>query len=298
MKFESCFADVNNVRLHYVTVGQGPLILFVHGFPEFWGEWEEQLIEFSNDYQAVALDMRGYNLSSKPADTKDYAIGELVQDLKALVEHLGHQRMILVAHDWGGAVAWSFANSHPEMLESLVIINSPHPGIFARELLHNKEQQAASDYMLAFRTSDAETVLSENSYAKLVEAVFTFGSRWEFTEEVRKKYIAAWDQPGALTGGLNYYRASPLYPPASKADRARIQGIADLPREIFSVSVPTLVIWGEADTALLPALLDGLDQYVKNLTIKRIPDGSHWVVHEQPENVSNLIREFLAQNMT
>jgi pimeloyl-ACP methyl ester carboxylesterase len=298
MKFESCFADVNNVRLHYVSVGQGPLILFVHGFPEFWGEWEEQLIEFSNDHQAVALDMRGYNLSSKPADTKDYVIGELVQDIKALVRHLGHQRMILVAHDWGGAVAWSFANSHPEMLESLVIINSPHPGAFARELLNNPKQQEASAYMLEFRKPEAEAILAEDSYAKLVEAVFKFGSRWEFTEDVRKKYIAAWEQPGALTGGLNYYRVSPLYPPASEVDRTRIQGIADLPREIFSVSVPTLVIWGEADTALLPALLDGLDQYVEDLTIKRIPDGSHWVVHEQPEKVNNLIRDFLAQIKT
>ena len=298
MEFKSRFAEVNNVRLHYVSVGQGPLMLFVHGFPEFWGEWEDQLNEFGGDHQAVALDMRGYNLSSKPADIKDYAIGELVQDLKALVEHLGHQRMILVAHDWGGAVAWSFANSHPEMLESLVIINSPHPGIFARELLHNKEQQEASDYMLEFRKPEAEAILAEDSYANLVEALFTFGSQWEFTEEVRKKYIAAWDQPGALTGGLNYYRASPLYPPASEADRTRIQEIADLPREIFSVNVPTLVIWGEADTALLPALLDGLDQYVKNLTIKRIPDGSHWVVHEQPEKVNSFIREFLTQTMT
>ena len=152
--------------------------------------------------------------------------------------------------------------------------------------------------MLEFRKPEAEAILAEDSYAKLVEAVFKFGSRWEFTEDVRKKYIAAWEQPGALTGGLNYYRVSPLYPPASEADRTRIQGIVDLPREIFSVSVPTLVIWGEADTALLPALLDGLDQYVEDLTIKRIPDGSHWVVHEQPEKVNNLIRDFLAQIKT
>jgi len=298
MNFESRFADVNNVRLHYVSAGQGPLILFVHGFPEFWGEWEEQLVEFSKDHQAVALDMRGYNLSSKPPDTKDYAVGELVQDLKALARHLGHQRMILVAHDWGGAVAWSFANSHPEMLESLVIINSPHPAVFARELLYNSEQQAASAYMRSFRDPGIETLLSENEYAQLRDVVFKAGSQWEFTEDDRKKYLTAWAQPGALTGGLNYYRASPLYPPASEADRARIQRIADLPREIFSVSVPTLVIWGEADMALLPALLDGLDEYVEDLTVKRIPDGSHWVVHEQPEKVNGLIRDFLTQTIT
>ena len=295
MNFESCFVDVNNVRLHYVSVGQGPLILFVHGFPEFWGEWEAQLIEFSKDHQAVALDMRGYNQSSKPVDIKEYAVGELVQDLKALAEHLGHRRMILVAHDWGGAVAWSFANSHPQMLERLVIINSPHPGVFARELLHNKEQQKASAYMRSFREPGIEKILSENDYALLKDVMFKAGSQWEFTEDDRKKYVAAWAQTGALTGGLNYYRVSPLYPPESEEERARLQGIADLPREVFAVKVPTLVIWGEADTALLPALLDGVDEYVKDLTIKRIPDGSHWVVHEQPDNVNRLIRAFIEQ---
>ena len=116
---------------------------------------------------------------------------------------------------------------------------------------------------------------------------------WEITDEIRRKYLAAWGQPGALTGGLNYYRASPLYPPASEEDRARIQGIADLPREVFSVQVPCLVIWGEKDTALLPGLLDGLDRYVEDLTIKRIPEASHWVVHEQPAKVNRHIREFI-----
>jgi pimeloyl-ACP methyl ester carboxylesterase len=291
--FESRFAEINNVRLHYVSVGQGPLMLFVHGFPEFWGEWEEQLEEFATDHQAVALDMRGYNLSSKPEKITDYAVGELVADIRGLAKHLGHQRMILVAHDWGGAVAWSFANRHPEMLEGLVIINSPHPAVFARELLSNADQQAASDYMRTFREPGVEAFLSENEYAPLVDALFKAGKGWEFTEAVRKKYLAAWGQPGALTGGLNYYRASPIYPPKSEEERAQMQGIADLPRDFFAVSVPTLVVWGEADTALLPGLLDGLDRYVEDLTIKRIPDGSHWVVHEQPDRVNHLIREFI-----
>lgn len=295
MNVESRFAEVNNVRLHYVSVGQGPLMLFVHGFPEFWGAWEDQLDEFSRDHQAVALDMRGYNLSSKPDKIADYAVGELVKDIQGLAGHLGHQRMILVAHDWGGAAAWSFANHHPEMLEDLVIINSPHPAVFARELLSNADQQAASEYMRSFRQPGIEAVLSENAYAQLMDIVFKAGQGWESTEAVRRKYLAAWGQPGALVAGLNYYRASPLFPPVSDEERDRIQGIADLPREVFSVHVPTLVIWGEADTALLPGLLDGLDRYVEDLTVKRIPDGSHWVVHEQPARVNRLIREFLAK---
>ena len=292
-EFQSSYADVNGIRLHYISVGQGELLLFVHGFPEFWGEWENQLVEFGNAYQAVALDMRGYNLSAKPADIEAYHVKHLIEDLRALARHLGHQKFILVAHDWGGAVAWSAAMRHPDWVEKLIIINSPHPAVFARELLNNPAQQAASQYMLLFRSSKAEPILSENNYARLLDMVTQFGSKWEMTAEVRRKYIEAWSRPGALTGGLNYYRASPLYPPTSPEDEARIKSILDLPPEMLAVKVPTLVIWGEQDHALLTGNLDGLQAYIEDLTVKRIPDGSHWVSHEQPEQVNALIRDFL-----
>jgi pimeloyl-ACP methyl ester carboxylesterase len=292
-EFESQYADVNGIRLHYVSVGQGKLIMFAHGFPEFWAEWENQLVEFGQDHQAVALDMRGYNLSAKPENVDAYHAGDLIEDLRTLAEYLGHQKFILVGHDWGGAVAWSVAMRHPECLERLVIINAPHPALFARELLHNPDQQTASQYMLLFRSPKAEQVLSENNFARLLDVLFQFGSKWELTEQVRLKYIAAWSQPGALTGGLNYYRASPLYPPTSPDDVRKIEGILNLPREMLVVKVPTLVIWGEEDQALLTGNLDGLEEYVDDLTVKRIPDGTHWISHEQPERVNALIREFL-----
>jgi len=294
-KFESNFAEVNGVRLHYVSVGQGPLILFVHGFPEFWAEWENQLNEFGQDYQAVALDMRGYNLSSKPADVEAYHVTDLIEDLRALAENLGHQKFTLVAHDWGGAVAWSFAMRHPKWLEKLIIINAPHPAIFARELLKNPDQRRASEYMLTFRSPEAEQILSENNYDRLLKALFQFGSKWEMSAEIRQKYIDAWSQPGALAGGLNYYRVSPLYPPTSKADEEDIRKVMELPREMFAVKVPTLVIWGELDNALLAGNLDGMEEYVEELTIKRISDGTHWVLHEQPERVNALIKEFIGK---
>ncbi|UCG08068.1 MAG: alpha/beta hydrolase [Desulfobacterales bacterium] len=293
-KFQSQYADVNGIRLHYVSIGQGKLILFAHGFPEFWAEWENQLTEFGRDHQAVAVDMRGYNLSSKPAEVDAYHVTDLIEDLRALAEHLGHQKMILVAHDWGGAVAWAFAMRHPEWLEKLIIINAPHAAIFARELLNNPDQQKASQYMLTFRSPQAETILSENNYGWLTNALFKWGSKWKMTAEIRQKYIEAWSQPGALTGALNYYRASPLYPPASEKDKEGIKKIMDLPREMFTIRVPTLVIWGELDQALLVGNLDGLEQYGDDLTIKRIPDATHWIVHEQPEVVNSLIREFIA----
>jgi pimeloyl-ACP methyl ester carboxylesterase len=292
--FQSSYADVNGIRLHYISVGHGKLIMFVHGFPEFWGEWENQLVEFGNDYQAVAPDMRGYNLSSKPDDVEAYHAKHLIKDLRALAEYLGHQKFILVAHDWGGAVAWSAAMRYPECVEKLIIINSPHPGVFARELLNNPDQQAASQYMLLFRSQKAEQILSENNYAGLMDMVTQFGSKWDMTEEVRLKYIEAWSRPGALTGGLNYYRVSPLYPPTTPEDVAKIKSILDLPPELLAVKVPTLVIWGEQDRALLSGNLDGLEDYIEDLTVKRIPDGSHWVSHEQPDQVNALIREFLS----
>jgi len=237
--------------------------------------------------------MRGYNLSSKPADVENYPIKDLIDDLRALAEYLGHEKFCMVAHDWGGAVAWSFAMRYPDWLEKLIIINSPHPAVFARELLHNPDQQKASRYMLMFRTPEAERILSENNYAGLMQALSQFGSKWKMTEEVRLKYIEAWSRPGALTGGLNYYRASPLYPPTSKNDEENIKGIMNLPHEMLEIKMPTLVIWGEQDQALLTGNLEGLGEYINDLTIKRIPDGSHWVIHEQPELVNSLILDFL-----
>jgi len=291
--FQSQYAEVNGIRLHYVSSGRGKLIMFVHGFPEFWYEWDNQLVEFGRDYQAVAPDIRGYNLSSKPAEIEKYHVKEIIEDLRALAEHLGHEKFIMVAHDWGGAIAWSAAMRHPELLEKLIIINSPHPAVFARELLKNPDQQKASQYMLMLRSAEAERVLSENNFARLMDLLVQFGSKWELPEEKRLKYIAAWSQPGALTGSLNYYRASPLYPPTSKNDEEQIESILDLPEEMFEIKVPTLVIWGEEDRALLTGNLDGLGEYIKDLTVKKIPDGTHWVSHEQPERVNSLIRNFI-----
>jgi pimeloyl-ACP methyl ester carboxylesterase len=283
------YARVNGVRLHYVTQGKGPLIIFLHGFPEFWYEWKNQLPEFATDHRAVAPDMRGYNLSEKPAGVDAYQMKDLVEDIRALAEHLGYKKFILVGHDWGGGVAWSFAIAHPEYLYKLVIVNCPHPAILARELAENPEQQKASQYMLLFRSAQAEQTLSANNYAALVDAVLGDGLKTGvFTEADKQAYIEAWSQPGALTGGLNYYRAANLGPPSPGAPAAPAIDASGM-----LVKVPTLVIWGEKDTALLTGNLNGMDKFVPNLTIKRIPDGSHWVIHEKPALVNSFIRAFI-----
>jgi epoxide hydrolase 4 len=280
------YVEVNGVRLHYVEQGQGPLILFLHGFPEFWYAWKDLLADFGRDHRAVALDMRGYNLSSKPESVDAYRIPVIVEDLRALAGKLGATKFVLVGHDWGGVIAWAFAAQYPEMLEKLVIINAPHPTIFARELANNSEQQKASSYFNLFNSPEAEQVLSANNYAVMLQA---FGSA--LSEQDRNEYLRAWSQPGGLTGGLNYYRAAQLRSPIGTPAGASAQPSTLQP--IALITIPTLVIWAEKDTALLTGNLEGLGQYVKPLTIQRVPDASHWVVHEKPALVIRFMRAFL-----
>ena len=284
------YAQVNGVRLHYMAAGSGKLILFLHGFPEFWRCWQKQLAHFGTDHLAVAPDMRGYNLSDCPADVREYRAKLLVEDIRQLARTFTQDRFVLVAHDWGGAVAWSLAIAHPELLSHLVIINSPHPYGFWRELANNPAQQKASDYMLLLRDAKAERVLSENRFERLLKMRFAGRAEGAALDEDRKAYLEAWSQPGALTGSLNYYRASPLYPPsASDPGATKLK----LDPKDFAVKVPTLVIWGEKDQALLPSILDGIDEVVEDVEVVRVPDATHWVMDEKPDLVNAQIRRFI-----
>jgi len=290
---EHRYADLSNgMRLHYACAGTGPLIVFVHGFPEFWYEWKDQLAEFGRDHFVVAPDMRGYNLSGKPEEVKAYRAKHLVEDLRLLIDQLGGKPCVLVAHDWGGAVAWNFAAQYPDYLRRLVIINAPHPVVFARELRSNPAQQKASAYMNLFRSDKAERVLAENNCSRLSRMTLDSwaSNGGAATRADREAYLSAWSQPGALSGGLNYYRASPLHPP--EAHSAPGATAPELDAVQFHVRVPTLVIWGERDEALLPGNLDGLETFVEDLRVRRVPDATHWIVHERPQLVNALIREF------
>lgn len=294
------FANLpNGTRLHYASAGeQGkPLILFVHGFPEFWYAWEDQLAQFGQTHFAVAPDLRGFNLSSKPADVAAYKPKHLVEDLVQFVRALGYRRCVVVAHDWGGAVCWNLAIQHPELVERLVIVNSPHPYVFARALSGDPAQQKASAYMNWLRKPGAEQALAANDFALLEKMLTGEAGRapaW-FSGDTRAKYHAAWSQPGEgdshpLTGSVNYYRATPMHPPAegeASPDISRFDPAA------LVVRVPTLVIWGENDRALPKSLVDGLEDFVPDLRIERIPEGTHWIVHEQPERINLLIRSAL-----
>src|SRR5579862_6317361 len=169
-KWHDRYAEVNGVKLHYVEQGKGELILFLHGFPEFWYEWKDLLPEFGKDHHAVAPDMRGYNLSDKPEAVEQYRVPVIVEDFHALALKLKARKFVLVGHDWGGVIAWAFAATHPEMLDRLVIINAPHPTVFSRELANNPAQQKASGYFNLFNSPQAEQMLSQNNYAGMLAA--------------------------------------------------------------------------------------------------------------------------------
>jgi len=279
--------DCGAVKLHCAVAGDPgrPLMLFLHGFPEFWGAWREPMAHFAaRGWLAVAPDLRGYNLSDKPKGVEPYKVKHLMADVLTLGAHYATEKFTLVAHDWGGALAWAVAIGHAQRLERLVAINSPHPYVFWRELSNNPAQQKASEYMNLFRLPKAERVLSENGYARLLPSFMHLSEAW------RAELVEAWSQPGALTGGLNYYRASPLYPPtAGDPGPMKLQ----FKPEDFMVRVPTLVLWGERDTALLTGCLEGLKQCVPDLKLVRVADASHWIVHEKSDLVCGEIERFI-----
>lgn len=295
---EEFFAPVNGIRLHCVAQGapEAPLMVFVHGFPEFWYCWHAQLDEFGKDYRAVAFDLRGHNLSDKPEGIAAYRIKPLLEDLRQLIDHLAADRAdkscVLVAHDWGGAIAWTFAAAFPQHVKRLVIINAPHSVPFARALAHDPAQQAASAYMNFFRLPKATRLMAENGCARLLRMFSaTADGHCALRDEDIPHYLAAWTRPGALDCALNLYRASPLHPPtADDPGPAALR----LDPAALTVHVPTLVIWGESDTALGTVLLDGLGALVPDLRVERLPGASHWVIHERPREVSAAMRRFLA----
>jgi pimeloyl-ACP methyl ester carboxylesterase len=280
------------VRLHCAETGRegAPLVLFLHGFPEFWAAWKDVLPAFADRWHAVAPDLRGFNRSSKPADVRAYRAPALVADLDGLIRGLGHERAVVVAHDWGGAVAWALAIAMPHRLHGLVILNAPHPVPFARLLATDPAQQAASAYMNWLRRPGSESALAKDDFA-LIERFFVgeHPPAW-YDAATRAAYHEAWGQPGALAGGVAYYRASSLYPPTDDdPGAARLT----LDPSQFVVRVPTRVLWGERDRALLTGLLDGLDQVVPDLVVRRMPECSHWLAHERPAEVAAAIRGFV-----
>ncbi len=275
-----------------------PVLVFLHGFPEAAFVWDELLAHFGKRYRCIAPNLRGFADSSSPSEVEAYRVKHLLADLLALVAAVSPGRPLeaLVAHDWGGAVAWNFAVQHPASLKRLVIINSPHPATFLRELQTSPAQQAASAYMNFLCRPDAQALLVANDFARMWPFFTNMGAAdaaragggW-LTEAMRDQYRAVWRQ--GMEGSLNYYRASPMRPPTAQDNAVMALRFAP---EFVTVHLPTLVLWAEDDTALPIGLIDGLDAFVPRMKLVRVPGASHWVIHELPARVAAEIDTFLA----
>jgi pimeloyl-ACP methyl ester carboxylesterase len=269
-----------------------PRVLLLHGFPEAAFAWDGVMQALAPHARCLAPNLRGFEKSSSPAEVEAYRARHLMQDIEALITHSGGPVDLLVAHDWGGALAWNLAAMRPELMKRLLIINSPHPATFLRELRANPAQQAASAYMNFLCRPDAEALLAENDFARLWPFFERMGGKTWLNDTLRARYREVWGM--GLTGGLNFYRASPLRPPWSADPRvAQALQAVQLPDALVTSRVPTAVLWGEGDHALLPCLLYGLDRWVPDLRLVRVPKASHWIVHEQPERVVEEIRRSL-----
>jgi pimeloyl-ACP methyl ester carboxylesterase len=272
--------DTNGIKLHYVTQGEGALMFMLHGFPEFWYSWRHQIPEFAKDYKVVAVDLRGYNDSDKPQAQSAYVMSEFVEDVKGVIAGLGYESCILVGHDWGGAIAWSFAYAYPELVSRLIVMNLPHPAKFAAGL-RTPQQMLKSWYIAFFQIPFLpEFLIQLNDYRLIGEAFRGMAiDQSAFTDADIEQYKNAFAKRGALTGAINYYRNLPTY-----LSQKKVWGI---------LKIPTLMIWGEEDRALGKELTYGTEEYVQELRIRYIPNCSHWVQQEQPQLVNQMMREFL-----
>jgi pimeloyl-ACP methyl ester carboxylesterase len=276
------YAEIGDQRLHYVEAGEGPLVVLLHGFPEFWYGWRQQIAPLAAaGFRVVAPDTRGYNLSSKPEGVGSYDVGLLADDIQGLIHERGAESAMVAGHDWGGSIAWALAMNHPEVVDRLAILNAAHPRKLSQGL-HHPDQLRKSWYFFFFALPELpETVVHANHWHFFRH--FLRDAQPPFTPEETDRYVEAWSQPGASTGMINYYRSS-VRQSQKKAEAA-----------LRPIKAPTLVIWGERDHYLGPELAEPEHDDVPNLDrVERLPDASHWVHHDEAERVTQLLTDFFA----
>jgi pimeloyl-ACP methyl ester carboxylesterase len=276
---EDGFADSGGVRIHYVTKGTGPLVVLVHGFPDYWYTWRRQIPALAGHFQVVAVDLRGYNQSDQPKGVENYTIEKLVGDVEAVVKHFKKDKVVIVGHDWGGYIGWRYAMAHPDKTDRLVILNLPHPKCLQRELANNPEQQKASAYARQFQT-DGRAVFPDGSLVALTPELL---ASWVKYEADRKKYVEALGR-SSIEGMLNYYNAN--YPRPPYKDEATYP----------PVKCPVLMFHGLDDPFLLPGALNDTWRWLeKDLTLVTVPKAGHWVHHDAADLVTKRMVGWLTQ---
>ena len=270
------FADSDGVKIHYASLGQGPLVVMIHGFPDFWYSWRHQMNALSGDYRVVAIDQRGYNRSDKPKGQANYDLGLLVDDVKAVVEHLEAEQAVIVGHDWGGFVAWGFATKYPDMTDQLIICNLPHPRGLARERALSNEQKRNSAYARRFQQPGAHRMLSAQGLARRIQ-----------DPKVRLRYIEAFERSD-FEAMLHYYKQNYGEPPYLEDTSP-----------VVKVKPPVLMFHGLNDQALMSGALNDTWKWLeKDLTLITIPGVGHWVQEEAAEQVSGMMKAWLQLQRT
>lgn len=279
---EHKYANHGDVKIHYVAIGDesAPLVVMIHGFPDFWFTWRSQMEALQSDYRVVAVDLRGYNLSDQPEGVESYAMPLLVRDIQAVIEAEGRDSAVVVGHDWGGAIAWNIAMTIPDAVDLLVILNLPHPAGLAREIANNPQQRENSAYAFNFQRPDAHLALTAQMLAG-----------WVQDENAREKYIEAFEKSN-FESMLNYYKAN--YPRSDNAQEQRLQ-----PDEAVKVRCPVLMFHGLEDKALLPGALNGTWNWLeKDLTLVTIPGANHFVQQARPELINGVLVDWLARQLS
>lgn len=279
------YAQVGSVRLHYATAGQGPgLIVLLHGFPEFWYSWRNQIVDLSDEFTVVAPDLRGYNLSDKPKSITDFEIPKLLDDVTGLINHFGRESAFVAGHDWGASIAWALAFRHPEYVDRVACLQVPPLPVWKKN--QSLRQFMASWYMFFFQIPALpEMLLSMNDYQILTRALKTSAAEeGTFSDEVISEFKKAWSEPGALTSAVNYYRANIL--------KRLLGGSVAAPK----LSVPSMFIYGEKDHAILPSTVEGVSEMIDaEYEEVRIPEAGHWVQQEAPQAVTDALRGFFSK---
>lgn len=273
--------NINGIKMHTVETGKGPLLVLLHGFPQFWYSWRHQIEVLSSYFHVIALDLRGYGESDKPASISDYAPDILMNDVEALIKAKGYENAYIVGHDWGGAIAWNLAINKPEIIKKVAVLNCPHPLIFAKNLRSNLKQLKKSWYLFFFQIPFIPEWIFNLKGESLMNKLLKDSTinKDTFSDEDINLYIEEIKKPGAFQAALNYYRAAFKYP--LKNQKKKIQ-------------IPSLLIWGENDAVFDISLTKGMDSFFEQpLKINYIPACSHWVQEEQPEIVNQLLLDFL-----
>ena len=301
MDFTSAYFEDGTRRIHYVSMGDPskPLMLCLHGFPEYWGAWRDVMPFLAETHHVVAPDQRGFGKSFKPEGEAAYQTRYLVEDMAVLAEHLSPgEPFVLFGHDWGSAVAYAFAFGLSDRLSALIVANGVHPYTFQKAIINDPQQREASQYMSWLRQDGAAEAMRENNYARTMNMISGFSASGWMSDTARAAYLEAWSGEGAMEAMLNWYRSSPVIVPPADQPASELEGkvpLFDIPAETLAVRVPHLVVWGDADEALRPVCLEGLDRFAGDLTVEKVAGTGHWILHERPAEVAKAVHGWLEE---